>query len=172
MKISELNENEYAIYFDKYIKLSNNETILLEELEICLHDFIRFVQNIPLDKFDYRYDVNKWTIKEIIQHLIDTERIFQYRALRISRNDVTPLPGFDENNYATNSNGNSRSIQDLLTEMAVVRQSTLSLFKSFSKEQLLLIGTASENKISVRAIGFILIGHQKHHQKIFQERYL
>ena len=172
MKISELNENEYAIYFDKYIKLSNNETILLEELEICLHDFIRFVQNIPLDKFDYRYDVNKWTIKEIIQHLIDTERIFQYRALRISRNDVTPLPGFDENNYATNSNGNSRSIQDLLTEMAVVRQSTLSLFKSFSKEQLLLIGTASENKISVRAIGFILIGHQKHHQKIFEQRYL
>ena len=172
MKISELNENEYASYFNKYIKLSGSETILLDELEICLHDFIRFVQNIPLDKFDYRYEVNKWTIKEIIQHLIDTERIFQYRALRISRNDATPLPGFDENDYAKNSNGNSRSIQDLLTEMAVVRQSTLSLFKSFSQDQLLLIGTASENKISVRAIGFIMIGHQKHHQQIFEERYL
>ncbi len=171
MNSNQLLENEYAGYFSTYIKRVDN-VILYEELEICLHDFIRFVQNIPMDKFDYRYAKGKWTIKEIIQHIIDTERIFSYRALRISRNDKTPLSGFDENEYVDNSNGNTRSLQDLLTEMAVVRQSTLSLFKSFSAEQLLKIGTASNNQISVRAIGFIIIGHQKHHQKIFEERYL
>ncbi|MBC7642527.1 MAG: DinB family protein [Flavobacterium sp.] len=171
MNSDQLTENEYAIFFSNYINILENVN-LQEELEICLHDFIRFVQNIPLDKFDYRYDDNKWTIKEIIQHLIDAERIFQYRALRISRADKTPLPGFNENDYVNNSSGNSRSIQDLLTEMAVVRQSTLSLYKSFSNEQLILIGNASNNEISVRAIGFIIIGHQKHHQKIFLERYL
>lgn len=171
MNSNQLLENEYAGFFSTYIK--NLENInLIEELEISLHEFIRFVQNIAMDKFDYRYAEGKWTIKEIIQHIIDTERIFSYRALRISRNDKTPLPGFDENEYVDNSNGNNRSLQDLLTEMAVVRQSTLSLFKSFSTEQLLRIGTVSNNQISVRAIGFIVIGHQKHHHKIFEERYL
>ncbi len=171
MNSNQLLENEYAGFFSTYIKNLNNIN-LIEELEISLHEFIKFVQNIPMDKFDYRYAEGKWTIKEIIQHIIDTERIFSYRALRISRNDKTPLPGFDENEYVDNSNGNSRSLQELLTEMAVIRQSTLSLFKSFSNEQLLRIGTVSNNQISVRAIGFIIIGHQNHHRKIFEERYL
>ncbi len=171
MNSNQLPINEYPDFFGTYIN-ALKEVELKEELEICLHEFIKFVQNIPLDKFDFRYEENKWTIKEIIQHLIDTERIMSYRALRFSRNDKTPLPGFDENNYVNNTDGNSRSIQDLLTEMAVVRQSTLSLFKSFSEEQLLRIGTASNKEVSVRALGFIIIGHQKHHQKIFQERYL
>jgi hypothetical protein len=104
--------------------------------------------------------------------LIDSERVFSYRALRISRNDKTPLPGFNENDYVDNSNGNDRNLQGLLTELAVVRQATLSLFNSFSQEQLTKIGIASNNEVSVRAIGFIIIGHQKHHQKIFTERYL
>ncbi|MBE0393614.1 DinB family protein [Flavobacterium sp. PL002] len=171
MTSSELNKTEYAPYFEGYVQAAK-QADLIEELEICLHDFIRFVQNIPMDKFDYRYAEGKWTIKEIIQHLIDTERIFAYRALRISRNDQTPLPGFEENDYVANSNANERNLQGLLTEMAVVRQATLSLFKSFSKEQLLRTGIASNNAVSVRAIGFITIGHQKHHQQIYQERYL
>lgn len=145
---------------------------LIEGLEICIHDFIKFVQNIPMDKFDYRYEKGKWTIKDIIQHLIDAERIFAYRALRISRNDKTALPGFEENDYVNNTNANARSIQDLLTEFAGVRQSTLFLFKSFSNEQMERIGIVSENEISVRAIGFIIIGHQKHHQNIFKKLYL
>jgi uncharacterized damage-inducible protein DinB len=171
MKLDQLPVNEYADFYSRYIQALENVQ-LIEELEIAVHDFIRFVQNIPMDKFDYRYAEGKWTIKEIIQHLIDCERVFGYRALRISRNDKTPLPGFDEDDYVANTDGNLRSIQDLLTEMAVVRQSTLSLFKSFSQEQLLRIGTASDKEVSVRAIGFIIIGHQKHHQNIFQERYL
>ena len=171
MNINQLSVNEYAGYFSTYINILGDAN-LQDDLEISLHEFIRFCQNIPMNKFDYRYAEGKWTIKEIIQHIIDTERIFAYRALRISRNDKTPLPGFNENDYVDNTAGNARNLQDLLTEMAVVRQATLSLFKSFSQEQLVRIGTASNNEISVRAIGFIIIGHQKHHQKIFEERYL
>ena len=171
MKSNQLPVNEYADFYKSYIQVLENVE-LQEELEISLHKFIKFVQNIPMDKFDYRYADGKWTIKEIIQHLIDSERVFSYRALRISRNDLTPLSGFDENSFVENTNANERSLQGLLTEMAVVRQATLSLFNSFSIEQLARIGTASNHAISVRAIGFIIIGHQEHHQKIFQERYL
>jgi len=171
MRLDQLPIREYAPYYAGYIQVLENVQ-LIEELEICVHEFIRFVQNIPMDKFDYRYAEGKWTIKDIIQHLIDSERVFSYRALRISRNDKTPLPGFEENDYVDNTDANNRGIQDLLTEMAVVRQSTLSLFKSFSQEQLTRIGIASEKEVSVRAIGFIIIGHQKHHMKVFRERYL
>jgi uncharacterized damage-inducible protein DinB len=171
MNSNQLPTNEYSKFNATYISALDNVN-LIEELEICLHDFIRFIQNIPMDKFDYRYAEGKWTIKDIIQHIIDAERIFSYRALRISRNDQTPLPGFEENDYVENTNANARSIQELLTEMATVRQSTLLLFKSFTEEQLQLMGIASNHPISVRAIGFLVIGHQKHHQRIFKERYL
>ena len=171
MKSTQLPVNEYASFYAPYIN-ALGEVNLMEELEISLHDFIRFVQNIPMDKFDYRYAAGKWNIKEIIQHVIDTERIFAYRALRISRNDETPLPGFDENYYIANTEASNRSIQDLLTEFSAVRHSNLFLFKSLSDEQFKRIGIASNAAVSVRAIGFIMIGHQKHHQKVFEERYL
>lgn len=171
MNSNQLPVNEYSKFQATYINAAMNVE-LIEELEISLHDFIRFVQNIPMDKFDYHYAEGKWTIKEIIQHIIDSERVFSYRALRISRNDKTPLPGFDENNYVDNTNANKRGLQELLTELSAVRHATLLLFKSFSDEQLARMGIASENEISVRAIGFIIIGHQKHHQKVFEERYL
>ena len=147
MKSNQLPINEYADFYKSYIQ-SLEDVELIEELEICLHEFIKFVQNIPMDKFDYRYEVGKWTIKEIIQHLIDSERVFSYRALRISRNDKTPLPGFNENEYVDNSNGNDRNLQGLLTELAVVRQATLSLFNSFSQEQLIKIGIASDSRMN------------------------
>lgn len=172
MKSSQLLENEYSDFNATYIKAAADVENLFEELEISLHEFIRFVQDIPMDKFDYRYAEGKWTIKEIIQHLIDAERVFAYRALRISRNDKTALPGFEENDYVANTYANERHLQSLLTEMSIVRQSTLALFKSFSEEQLKRVGIASNNEISVRAIGFVIVGHQKHHQNIFKEKYL
>jgi uncharacterized damage-inducible protein DinB len=171
MHANQLLENEYSGHFGTYIKQAGDGK-LIEELEISLHEFIRFVQNIPMDKFDYSYTEGKWTIKDIIQHIMDSERIFVYRALRFSRNDQTPLPSFEENDYADNTNSNSRSIQDLLTEFSALRHSSLLFYKSLSEEQLKRIGTASGNQISVRALGFVLIGHQKHHQKVFEERYL
>ncbi|WP_343694170.1 DinB family protein [Flavobacterium sp.] len=171
MIASQLLENEYSGHFGTYIKQAGDGK-LIEELEISLHEFIRFVQNIPMDKFDYRYAEGKWTIKDIIQHIMDSERIFTYRALRFSRNDQTPLPSFEENDYAINTDAGSRSIQDLLTEFSALRHSTLLFYKSLSEDQLKRIGTASGNQISVRALGFVMIGHQKHHQKVFEERYL
>lgn len=171
MKPSQLSDTEFAPFYQSYISLAN-EGDLVEELEISVHEFIKFVQNIPMDKFDYRYAEGKWTIKDIIQHLIDSERVFAYRALRIARNDKTPLPGFEENSFANEANGNDRKLQEMLTELALVRQSTIFLFKNFSDEVLQRIGTASEKAVSVRALGFIIIGHQKHHQKVFEERYL
>jgi uncharacterized damage-inducible protein DinB len=171
MKTSHLNKGEYASYYSTYID-KVGDADLVDELEISLHRLIRFVREIPMDKFDYRYAEGKWTIKDILQHLIDAERIFSYRALRFARNDKTPLPSFEENDYVDAANANKRSIQDLLTELSVVRQSTLSLYKSFSEDELLRIGTASNNPMSVRALGFVIIGHQNHHQGVFNERYL
>ncbi|AWI26904.1 DinB family protein [Flavobacterium pallidum] len=171
MRSSTLPVNEYASYYTTYIN-ALDDVHLTEELEISLHDFIRFVQDIPMDKFDYRYAEGKWTIKDIILHLTDAERVFSYRALRFARQDKTPLPGFEENSYVDAAHAGDRSIQDLLSELSVVRHATLALFKSFSENQLKSMGTASEVEVSVRAIGFIIIGHMKHHQRIFKERYL
>ena len=172
MKVSQVQENEYAAFYSSYISQVSDEFSLLEELEIAVHRLRNFVQNIPMDKYDYQYEVGKWTIKDILQHLIDCERIFNYRALRFARKDKTLLPGFDEDDFANAAEGSKRSIRDLLTELAIVRESTLCLFKAFSDEVLLQKGTASGSEMSVRALGFIIIGHQNHHQRIFEERYL
>ncbi len=171
MTSNQLNPTEYAEFYAPYVQ-TLDDVNLIEELEISVHRLIKFVQNIPMDKFDYRYEPGKWTIKDILQHLIDTERVFAYRALRFARNDQSELPGFDENLYADEAAGYLRSIQQLLTELAVVRQSTLYLFKTFNEKELMKCGTASGRSMSVRALGFIIIGHQNHHERIFEERYL
>lgn len=174
MNSTQLLPDEYASYYQTYIDAVGGEADLLDEMEISMHRTIKFVQDIPMDKFDYRYAEGKWTIKEILQHLIDAERIFAYRALRFSRSDATPLPGFDENKYAdvVNPVANKRHLKDLLTEFTAVRHATITLFKSFTEEDLQKKGIASENAMSVRALGFVTIGHQNHHMKVFRERYL
>ena len=172
MIVSHLQSDEYPSFYEGYISQVSAEHTLSEELEISVHKLIKFVQNIPLEKLDYRYAQDKWTIKDILQHLIDSERIFAYRALVIARNDKTELASFDENKYAYEANANDRGIKDLLTELAVVRQATLTLFKSFTTEQLMQRGFVFGNMVSVRAFGFVIIGHQNHHMKIFAERYL
>lgn len=171
MFLNQLESVEYPTNIKVYLDILDN-VHLIEFLEISLSDFIKFVQNIPLDKFDYRYAEGKWTIKDIVQHLIDSERIFCYRALRFSRNDRTELSSFDEVLFSHTTDSNKRSIQELLADLSAVRYATLSLFKSFSKEQLLRSGSVSSNRISVRAIGFLILGHQKHHQLVFKEKYL
>ncbi|MCW4470098.1 DinB family protein [Flavobacterium sp. MFBS3-15] len=172
MKITDIAADEYAPYQEAYIKLVDPEYSLVEELEISVHNLVHFVREIPMDKYDYRYAEGKWTIKDILQHIIDSERVFAYRALRFSRNDSTMLPGFDENDFAANADGERRSINDLLTEMSALRHANIMMFKSFSNEAMLRKGIASGYTVSVRALGFMLIGHQNHHIKIFKERYL
>ena len=171
MKTHQLISGEYAPYYQTYIDAFGDGD-LFEELEISIHEFIRFVQDVPLGKHDFRYADGKWTLKDIIQHLIDAERIFSYRALRIARADRTPLPGFNENDYVPVANADHRHLKSLLEEFAAVRHASLLLFKSFGDEELGRTGTASNVSISVRALGFIIVGHLRHHQRVFNERYL
>lgn len=172
MQFSELNISEYPPYYQGYFQNLKADTNLLEELEASHFYFIKFVQDIPMDKYDYRYAPGKWTIKEIIQHIIDSERVFAYRALRFARNDKTELPGYDENKFAENTEANKRHLKDLLHEFSLVRHTTLELFKSFSDEVLKRTGVASGYNVSVRGLGFVIIAHQEHHKKVFAERYL
>ena len=117
------------------------------------------------------YAPGKWTIRDILQHVIDTERIFSYRALRIGRNDRTMLPGFDENLFASNAHGSSRKLDDLLYEFDVVRKSTIALYQSFSQEDLQREGFIFQSDISVLALGFTIAGHVVHHMSVIRERY-
>ena len=127
---------------------------------------------IPEDKGTYRYAEGKWTIKEVLNHMMDAERVFAYRALRFSRNDPTALQPFEENDYATRANAHGRTIHQLAREMQWLRESTIDLFASFTPEMLLLEGTASGKRISVLNLGYIIAGHDVHHRGILVERYL
>ena len=130
-----------------------------------------FIPSI-ITKADYAYANGKWTLKEMLQHIIDGERIFNYRALAIARKETISLPGFEENMYAANSNANVRDWDDLCKEFKVVRSSTIYLYNSFTESMLSQTGTANDNPITVAAIGFITIGHLYHHKKVIEERYL
>lgn len=170
MNVSVLNTEEYNAWYAPYLATLTQED-LLDEFEISMHRFVKFVREIPIEKLDYSYSEGKWKIKDIILHLIDCERVLTYRALCIARGDKTDFPSFDEDSYVVEARAGLRSISSLLTEFLAVRQATICLFKSFSDEDLVRFGTSSGNKVSVRALGFIVIGHQNHHQKVFEERY-
>ncbi len=171
MTTSDLNNNEYLPYFKGYIDHAKGLE-LLPGLQVSAEAALNFFQSISLDKLNYRYAEGKWTIKEVISHLIDCERVFCYRALRFSRNDKTVLAGFDENDYVDWSNANDRTIDDLLEEYSSVRKATITLFKSFTEGSLLNKGVAGSGEVSVRALGFLVIGHEKHHINVVKERYL
>jgi hypothetical protein len=157
-------------YFQVYIN-QVEETELFAALNNQTAGISDFLNAILEEKWTYAYAAEKWTIKELLQHIIDTERIFSYRALCIARGEKITLPGFDENEYAANSQANSRSWESLVNEMLAVRQTTQILFSSFTPEALETIGTAGSNSLSVSQIGFILVGHYNHHKKILEERY-
>jgi len=165
--------NEFKPYFAIYIEPAVARNLdIVPLLELGLKETGDFFKQIPADKELYAYAEHKWTIRELLLHLIDTERIFSYRALRIARNDKTNLPGFDENDFARHSKANKRTLPELIEEFKTVRQATLSLFKSFDTEDYVKTGMASNSEISLRAIGFILAGHVIHHERIIKERYL
>lgn len=171
MTVLDLNTNEYHPYYKNYIDLAiGNE--LIGGLQASLDKTVTFLESIPDNKLEYRYADGKWTIKEIIQHLMDAEVVFAYRALRFARNDKTELPGFDENFYAEMSSANKKTKADLLSSYRALRLFTINLFKSFDSQTLQNIGTASNSKMSVRALGFVIIGHETHHCKVIKERYL
>mgnify|MGYP006073507939 FL=1 len=166
-------KNEYAAYFEHYMQLvAVKNRSIIENLQHSQQEFDSVMRNLPEEKHSFSYAAGKWTLKELIQHIIDTERIFCYRALCFARNDKTALPGFDQDIFVDYGNANQLNYFDLLDEMATLRKSSIQLFQSFSEEALLRIGVASENEMSVRALGYLFSGHQMHHLNIVKERYL
>lgn len=146
--------------------------LTIADFESSSNDLLQFFRNVPSSKYDYRYAEGKWTIKEILKHLIDCERIFVYRALCFARQEPQAMLFFEENDYVVNSNAALQSMEDLMEEWESVRKATISLFKSFTAEDWKRVGKVGTLDIQITAIAYILIGHPLHHMQIFQERYL
>lgn len=158
-------------FFHRYVNLVQEDDVS-SALQNNTGMLFSFLEKIPEEKWSHRYAEGKWSIREMVQHLIDAERIFSYRALCISRGEKQSLPGFDENDYTAASEANRRSKEELLSEYGSVRDATEKLFASFSEEQRHKTGISNNNSITVDAIGFLTVGHTKHHLNILQERYL
>ena len=141
-------------------------------LEKQIDDMSAIFANVPEEKGTFSYAPGKWTTKESLSHVIDAERIFAYRLLRISRGDETPLEGFEQDGYIENSNANARSFKELIEEFALQRRSNLLLIKNLSDDASRRMGTASGHPVPVRALTHMMAGHVKHHEKIFRENYL
>lgn len=157
--------------YQAYLDLVKEEDVL-KAIRNNTRQFRKFLQKIPRKKFDYAYAEGKWTIREMLQHIIDAERVFTYRALRFSRLDPTPLPSFDEELWGAHSGGAGRRWKDLVNEFEAVRQSTEYLFDSLSDEQLRFVGEANGRPQNALTVGFVLSGHVTHHMNLLRERYL
>ncbi|MFB0925408.1 MAG: DinB family protein [Vicingaceae bacterium] len=167
-----LSNHNFAEYFQFYINLVDQTLEVATTLEQTHKKTNKILDLITEDKGNYAYADGKWTIKELLVHMIDTERIFCNRALRFARNDKTDLPGYDHDNYVPFSGANERSLKDISDEFNVVRLGTIALFKSFTDDMLDRGGTANGNNLTVLSIGFIISGHETHHVNILEERYL
>jgi uncharacterized damage-inducible protein DinB len=162
--------NESASFYHKYIALAQGDTVT-EVVRNYAYDLQEFYNSLADELADYAYDNNKWTIKQVLQHVTDAERIFAYRVLRISRNDQTPLASFDENAYVENGFAAQRALSALKQEFNSVRAATDIFLLSLNDEQIQRTGTASNNPISVNALAYIIYGHLLHHKNVLQERY-
>jgi len=163
--------DEYLEYYGTYIKRVPDGDVV-ESLKQDLSESVKFLRGIPESKFDYRYAPEKWSVREIVGHLSDAERVFQYRAFRFSRADETPVPGFDENLYVANAPFSNVSMPDLIAEFESLRRASIHLFENLDGEAMTRRGTANNSAISVRAIAYILVGHVVHHIGVLKERYL
>jgi hypothetical protein len=164
-------QGTFPAYFQKYIDyVSETDVVIAIHNQQNLVD--TFFYNISEEKSTYAYAPGKWTLKEMLQHIIDAERIFNFRALAFARKETQSLPGFDENTYADKSNANARTWKSLCEEFKAVRKTTDILFESFTNEMLGFSGTANGNPTSANTMGFIVVGHVYHHIKIIEERYL
>lgn len=172
MKIEKPGEGEYAPYAIRYIGLLPDDGLVLRHMEENLRATREFILSLPEERLAYRYDEGKWTIKEILVHVSDDERIYAYRALRFARGDKTELPGFEQDDYAAHSGASGRGIEDILEEFATVRRATVSLFKGLGREALVRAGVADGKVMSVRAAAYHIAGHELRHVNIIRERYL
>lgn len=162
--------DEFPPFYAGYIQAVNDDVITeLEQQAIEIPDFIKA---IPLEKGEFAYADGKWIVKELLGHVIDTERIMIYRATCFARNDKNLLPGFEENDYVDNAHFSNRSLESFADEFSLLRRANLYFIKSLSNDELKRFGTANGGLISVKALLFVIAGHVKHHKKILIERYL
>jgi hypothetical protein len=162
---------DYSPYYESYIKLIEGDDILkiLNEQNKKTQDILN---SFSEHRGNYRYADGKWTVKEVVGHLLDTERVFAYRALCIARSEKKSLPGFDQDDYVKEGNFNRRELFDLNYEFRLLRESNLLLFRTFTPEMLKLKGFANESSVTVLAILFIIAGHEKHHMNVLREKYM
>ena len=164
-------ETEYAPDFQNYVG-QVNETDVMAVLRSEIDDLDVLLNRVPAEKETYAYAEGKWTIREVVGHLIDGERVFGYRALCIARGEQQNLPGFEQDDYLRTSPYNRVDLEDLLSEMRLVRLSNIAMFRTLDEEAWNRAGIANNNQVTVRALAFIMAGHLRHHMKVLQQRYL
>jgi DinB superfamily len=169
--IKKPNPTEYDPYFQRYTELVPEESVI-KTLENQLNEALSIYKGLDNTKIDYRYADGKWSIKELIIHILDTERIFIYRALRIARKDKTPMAGFEQDDYIENLNWDNYPFSSVLNEYELIRKHTILFFNSMTAEMLEQTGISSDMKMAVSAIPFIIAGHERHHLNILKSRYL
>jgi uncharacterized damage-inducible protein DinB len=162
---------EHAPEFSNYVALVG-EGDIIQTLERQIENSLSLLRTIPSDKANFRYAPEKWSVKELLGHLIDSERIFSYRALRFARNDQTPLPGYEQNDYVRNADFDNRDLGEMAEEFATVRRATVQLFRPLNETEWMRRGKANENDVSVRALAYIIAGHELHHMEVLRTRYL
>jgi len=165
-------KGEFPEYASMYIDLIPNDGKLLRHLWNNWQLTKNLIQQLPEEKLLFKYAEDKWTIKEVLVHIIDDERIYAYRALRFARNDKTELPGFEQEPYAYYSYANQRTTESIVEEYEAVRLSTIALFNNFSDDAMARRGVANQNEVTVRALGYHIAGHELHHLNIIKTRYL
>jgi uncharacterized damage-inducible protein DinB len=165
------NADEYPEYYGRYISQVPQGNIVAT-LEQGLDATLSLLRGLSSDQADFRYAPGKWSIKEVVGHVIDAERVFTYRALRFARNDKTPLPGFEQDDFMRHANFAGRDLSDLAQEFEHVRRASLDLFRNLDAEAWERRGTASGEEVTVHAIAYITAGHEIHHRKIIKEKYL
>jgi hypothetical protein len=162
---------EYATYYARYIDLATEDDIVAA-LDAQSHETATILGGLSEAQASHRYEPGKWSVKQLVGHVTDAERIFAFRALAFARGETTPLPGFDQDPYVANAGSDDRSIGELAEEFATVRKANVMMFRALSEEAWQRSGVASDNPISVRALAYILLGHERHHLRILRERYL
>ena len=165
-------QNEYPVYAEMYMQLVKKDGSLIKQLKSSLEKTKTLISSLSNEELDYRYEKNKWSIKEILVHIIDDERIYGYRALSFARNDKTNLPGFEQEDYNLYSDTSERTIENIMEEYEALRFSTIALFNGLSEKSLAYMGIAYGNQASARALGYHILGHDLHHIKIIEDLYL
>lgn len=163
--------SEYAPYYDRYISLVPEQDIL-SLLSAQFKETNAAISTLTEEQSEFRYAPGKWSVREMLGHMIDTERIMAYRALRFARNDKTPIEGFEQDDYVRHGPFHQCRLPDLLEEFGYVRNATVCMFRSLTEEAWLRRGVASNNEMSVRALAYVIAGHERHHMRVLREKYL